>query len=94
MAADISLRVFEQPTPQQTAAIAGLEQRGVRRTSLTETLTMANTVAVPEPMLVSVKAVDPAAYPFYGSVVLDPPAPLRAVLDSRSAVVPTISCSG
>jgi putative ABC transport system permease protein len=38
-------------------------------------------------MLVSVKAVDPAVYPFYGEVKLDPPAPLRAVLDSRSAAV-------
>src|ERR1022692_4767320 len=56
MAGDLSLRVFGQPTPQQTAAIAGLEQRGVRDTSVTETLTMANTAEVPEPMLVSVKA--------------------------------------
>ena len=48
---------------------------------------MANTIEVPEPMLVSVKAVDPAVYPFYGEVNLDPPAALRAVLDSRSAAV-------
>ena len=34
---------------------------------------MANTAAVPDPMLVSVKAVDPAVYPFYGEVKLDPP---------------------
>ncbi|MGD0363768.1 MAG: FtsX-like permease family protein [Bryobacteraceae bacterium] len=87
MAADLSLRVFGQPTPQQTAAIAGLESRGVRDTSVTETLTMANTAEVPEPMLASVKAVDPAVYPFYGQVKLDPPAALRDVLDSRSAAV-------
>jgi putative ABC transport system permease protein len=87
MAADLSLRVFGQPTPQQTAAIAGLEQRGVRDTSVTETLTMANTAEAPDPMLVSVKAIDPAVYPFYGEVKLDPPAALRAILDSRSAAV-------
>jgi putative ABC transport system permease protein len=87
MAGDLSLRVFGQATPPQTAALAGLEQRGVRDTSVTETLTMANTIEVPEPMLVSVKAVDPAVYPFYGQVTLDPPAALRAVLDSRSAAV-------
>ncbi|HXM41252.1 MAG TPA: FtsX-like permease family protein [Bryobacteraceae bacterium] len=87
MAADLSLRVFGQSTPQQNAAIAGLEQHGVRDTSVTETLTMANTAAVPEPMLVSVKAIDPAVYPFYGEVRLDPPAALHAVLDSRSAAV-------
>jgi putative ABC transport system permease protein len=87
MAGDLSLRVFGQSTPQQTAAIAGLEQRGVRDTSVTETLTMANTAEVPEPMLVSVKAIDPAVYPFYGEVKLDPPAALGAVLDSGAAAV-------
>ena len=87
MAGDLSLRVFGQPTPQQTAAIAGLEKHGVRDTSVTETLTMANTAEVPEPMLASVKAVDPAVYPFYGEVKLDPPAALRNVLDSHSAAV-------
>ena len=59
----------------------------MRDTSVTETLTMANTAEVPEPMLVSVKAVDPAVYPFYGEVKLDPPAALRTVLDSHSAAV-------
>jgi putative ABC transport system permease protein len=87
MAGDLSLRVFAQPTPQQTTALDGLEKQGVRETSVTETLTMANTAEVPEPMLVSVKAIDPAAYPFYGEVKLDPPAAMRAVLDSHAAAV-------
>ena len=87
MAGDVSLRVFAQPTTEQTAAITALEKRGARDTSVTETLTMANTAEVPEPMLASVKAVDPAVYPFYGQVKLDPPAALRDVLDSRSAAV-------
>ena len=87
MAGDLSLRVFGLLTPQQAAAVAGLEQRGVRDTAVTETLSMANTDEVPEPLLVSVKAIDPAVYPFYGEVKLDPPAALRAVLDSRSAAV-------
>ncbi len=38
-------------------------------------------------MLVSVKAVDPAVYPFYGAVTLDPPGDLRTVLDSQTAAV-------
>ena len=87
MAADLSLRVFGQPTPPQTAALNSLEKRGARRTSVTETLTMANTAEVPDPVLVAVKAVDPAEYPFYGEVKLDPPAALRAVLDSQAAAV-------
>ena len=87
MAGDLSLRVFGQSTPQQIAELQSLEKRGVRETSVTETLTMASTAEVPEPMLVSVKAIDPGVYPFYGEVKLDPPAPLRAVLDSHSAAV-------
>ncbi|HTQ56041.1 MAG TPA: FtsX-like permease family protein [Bryobacteraceae bacterium] len=87
MAADVSLRVFEQPTPAQNATLGDLEKRGIRETAITETLTMANTASTPDPVLVSVKAVDPAVYPFYGAVKLDPPASLRAVLDSRSAAV-------
>src|SRR5580692_5071401 len=87
MAADISVRVFALPDLPQAAAMQDLEKRGVRRTAVTETLTMANTAAVPEPVLVSVKAVDAAVYPFYGEVKLNPPASLRSLLDSRSAAV-------
>jgi putative ABC transport system permease protein len=87
MAADISVRVFALPDLPQAAVMQDLEKRGVRRTAVTETLTMANTAAVPEPVLVSVKAVDAAVYPFYGEVKLNPPASLRSLLDSRSAAV-------
>jgi putative ABC transport system permease protein len=87
MAADISVRVFAMPTAEENAVMLDLEKRGLRRTQITETLTMANTAAVPDPVLVSVKAVDPAVYPFYGTVKLDPAAPLRRVLDDQTAVV-------
>ncbi len=87
MAGDVSVRVFAMPTPAQTATLEGLRKRGLRYTTLIETLTMANTAAVPEPVLVSVKAVDPAVYPFYGAVELNPPAALRSILDNQSAAV-------
>jgi len=87
MAADISVRVFALPDAAQKAALQDLQRRGVRQTAITETLTMANTAAVPEPVLVSVKAVDTSLYPFYGEVKLDPPGSLGAMLDSRSAAV-------
>ena len=38
-------------------------------------------------MLVSVKAVDPARYPFYGKVKLDPPQPLSDVLNPDTVAV-------
>ncbi len=87
MAGDISVRVFALPDPAQTAALQSLETRGVRNTAVTETLTMANTAAVPDPVLVSVKAVDTSRYPFYGEVKLDPPGSLSHLLDGGSAAV-------
>src|SRR5205085_6782992 len=87
MAGDMTLRVFALPTPDQEATLRDLDRQGVRRTWITETVTMASSPATPDPLLISVKAVDPALYPFYGTVKLDPPRPLRDALDARSVVV-------
>jgi putative ABC transport system permease protein len=87
MAADLSLRVFALPNPQQNAAMNRLIQRGVRRTWITETLSMAASSNVSNPLLVSIKAVDPSVYPFYGVVKLDPPAALQRVLTPDSVAV-------
>ena len=73
MAGDLSVRLFELPNAQQTQLFADLEKRGVRRTWLTETVSMMGSSAAgadSTPVLVSVKAVDPAVYPFYGEVIL------------------------
>jgi len=87
MAADLSLRVFELPTPQQDAVMDALAKRGVERTWITETLTMASAHPGSSPMLVSVKAVDPHLYPFYGEIRLDPPTPLSTALTADSVAV-------
>jgi len=87
MAADLSLRVFELPTPQQSAVMDDLARRGVDRTWITETLTMASGGGAQAPMLVSIKAVDPKVYPFYGEIRIDPPAPLKTALDANSVAV-------
>src|SRR6059058_4497074 len=64
MAADLTVRTFALPTPQQTEAMDRMAERGIRRTQITETLTMASPVGDRPPMLISVKAVDPEVYPF------------------------------
>jgi len=87
MAGDLSARVFALPTPEQDTVLHDLDSRGVRRTWITETVTMASSAATPDPLLVSLKAVDPLVYPFYGVVKLDPPKPLNEALDARSVVV-------
>jgi putative ABC transport system permease protein len=87
MAADMTARVFALPSADQQAALQRLESRGVRRTWITETVTMASSSSTPNPLLISVKAVDPAVYPFYGTVVLNPPQALHDALTSTSVVV-------
>ena len=87
MAGDLTARVFALPTAEQEAALRGLDARGVRRTWITETVTMASSASTADPLLISVKAVDPTAYPYYGVVKLNPPRPLREALDAQSVVV-------
>jgi putative ABC transport system permease protein len=87
MAADLSLRVFELPTAEQTAEMDDLANSGVDRTWITETVTMASAGEAKTPMLVSVKAVDPKKYPFYGEIRLSPPAPLRQALTPDTVAV-------
>ncbi|HSW50510.1 MAG TPA: hypothetical protein VLH09_10060, partial [Bryobacteraceae bacterium] len=80
MAADLTVRVFSPPDAAQSAALDQLERRGVRLTRITETVSMISSPTVAEPLLVSIKAVDPAVYPFYGSVRLAPPGRLSEKL--------------
>src|SRR5262252_3627166 len=87
MAADLSLRVFALPDARQAAVMEALDRRGVGRTWVTETLSMVSSAAVANLILVSIKAVDPQVYPFYGAVKLDPPAPLPRALDDQSVAV-------
>ncbi|PYT23906.1 MAG: hypothetical protein DMG58_27065 [Acidobacteria bacterium] len=87
MAADLSVRVFALPDATQSAVMEKLEQRGVRRTWITETLSMVSSGTVANPVLVSIKAIDPRVYPFYGAVKLDPPGSLPQVLTPDTVAV-------
>ncbi len=89
MAADLSARIFHAPTAQETAKISAIlrENPGIETTWTTETVSMASLPHNPVPLLVSLKAVDPAQYPYYGTAVLDPAMPLRQALLGNSAVV-------
>lgn len=88
MAADVSVRQFTELTPAQQTCIDGYVRRGARVTRISETVSMLGT-GQPDgvPTLVSVKAVDPAVYPFYGRITLDPDRPLRQALDAQSVAV-------
>jgi putative ABC transport system permease protein len=87
MAADLSARTVQQPTPEEQDALDRVTARGVERTRVTELLSMASSSTSMDPLLVAVKAVDPAKYPFYGEVVLSPAMPLTQALTGNSVAV-------
>jgi putative ABC transport system permease protein len=80
MAADLMVRNFAIPTREQQDMFDRLEREGLKRTWITETVTMLSKSSDAPPVLISVKAVDPQVYPFYGSVKLDPPQSLPDAL--------------
>jgi putative ABC transport system permease protein len=88
MAGDLSARLFHQPTAEENGKIAAIAQpRGIHTTWVTETISMASVPPDPVPLLVSLKAVDPGEYPYYGKAVLEPEISLQQALDGDSAVV-------
>jgi putative ABC transport system permease protein len=91
MAGDLSARMFRQATAAESQQLDTLASEksglGVRRTVVTETVSMAMVQGDPVPLLVTLKAVDPAEYPFYGTVVLSTGADLRSALTDDTVVV-------
>jgi putative ABC transport system permease protein len=87
MAADLSARMFQQPTPEEQKGLDEIAASGVEITPVTELLSMASAAKTLDPLLISLKAVDPAMYPFYGDVELAPAAQLKSVLTPNAVVV-------
>lgn len=87
LAADLTLRQFAAPSAAQMKQVEPWLGRGVRLTRITETVSMLSAAPGSTPVLVSVKAVDPRAYPFYGQVKLEPDRPLREALTAQSIAI-------
>ena len=87
MAGDLLARQFVMPSPAQVAGLDALAARGVDYTWVTETVSMAASKAGDStPVLAALKAVDPAKYPYYGEMKLNPPMALAAALTPDTAV--------
>jgi putative ABC transport system permease protein len=87
MAADLSARQFSRPKTDQLFELDKLAARGVDRTLITETVSMASaTTPDSTPVLVSIKAVDPAKYPYYGTVKLSPDIALAEALTPETVI--------
>lgn len=89
MAGDLSARITHAPTADEQAKVDALlrQNPGMRVTWTTETVSMASAPPDPVPILVSLKAVDPAEYPYYGAAKLNPSLSLTQALAGDSAVV-------
>jgi putative ABC transport system permease protein len=88
MAADLSARMFRITSQQENARMDALAAaKGVERTVVTETVSMASLQGDPVPLLVSLKVVDPGRYPFYGTVMLQPAASLSSALTDSTVIV-------
>src|SRR6201996_8598410 len=87
MAADLSARMFRQPTQEEEQQLNVMASRGIQRTQITDMVSMVSSPGDPVPLLVSLKGVDPHQYPFYGTVDLQPAGDLRQVLTDSTVVV-------
>ncbi len=87
MAADLSARSFQQLTPDEQRSVDSIRSAGVQTTTVVEMLSMASSPTAPDPLLVSIKAVDPALYPFYGTVDLAPALTLPVALTPTTVAV-------
>jgi putative ABC transport system permease protein len=87
MAGDLSARTNQQPTAAERQKVDALKGQGIRSTWVTETISMASVPPDPVPILVSLKAVDPSQYPYYGKAELDPDISLSSALRGNSVVV-------
>lgn len=95
MAGDLSARILHPPTAEELSKVAailkqgrvGTGSSGIRSTWVTETISMVSVPPDPVPLLVSLKAVDPSEYPYYGTAELEPAMSLAQALEGDSAVV-------
>ena len=89
IAADLQAQVFQNPTPEETEKMATLGAKYGTLTDAIETVSMAGSSTQRVPQMVSVKAIDPNCYPFYGKLKTSPAVPLTTLLKDDSSVVVT-----
>jgi putative ABC transport system permease protein len=94
MAGDLSARIFREPTQNELSKVAALDKSGgdgMRSTWVMETISMTSVgtgvSGQAMPLLVSLKAVDPSEYPYYGTAELAPAMSLKDALAGDGAVV-------
>ena len=89
IAADLQAQVYQQPQPEEMAKMLALSSRFGVMTQVTELESMAASVKDGIPQMISIKAVDPNLFPFYGDLKMSPAEPLATLLKDDSSVVVT-----
>jgi putative ABC transport system permease protein len=87
MAADLAARTNQPPDTEEQKGLEEIRAGGVQMTTVTEMMSMAASPSAMMPVLVSLKAVDPAMYPFYGEITLAPAMGLKDALGPGSVAV-------
>ena len=89
IASDLQAQVYQQPPADEMAKMMALGSRYGVMTRVTETESMAASAKDGIPQMISIKAVDPKLFPFYGALGLRPAEPLANLLKDDSSVVVT-----
>jgi putative ABC transport system permease protein len=87
LAGDAAVDTSEPIGHDQIAALNQKRGEGIEWTMITWSLTMARSDQFPDPVFITVKAIDPAVYPFYGATSLSPPRALADALRADTIVV-------
>ena len=88
IAADVQAQTWNCPDAEDVARMNAVAHWCGEMTRVTETVSMAASNNQRVPQMVSVKGVDSAVYPYYGTLGVDPARPLASLLsDDASAVV-------
>jgi putative ABC transport system permease protein len=86
LAGDLGVDTTEPVSDTQVDALDKLKSIGIDWTLVTLASTMAASDQSPDPGFISVKAVDTAAYPFYGKVALNPDRTLKEALHADTLI--------
>ena len=89
MAADLQAQIWNYPSAEEIQKAERIGAKYGTMTRVTETISMAASGPQRVPQMVSVKAVDPTVYPFYGDFKVSPARPLRELLNDDSSAVVT-----
>lgn len=87
LAGDACIDTMEAINREQSAELDRLRPQGIAWTVVSSAWTMASSEESPDPGVIAVKAVDPSAYPFYGTLTIVPSQPLRHALLPTAVVV-------